>query len=144
MLQYMFIKNNSLYFPIYFYPWHWQYSWSTLVQSFKPPSNNNIRNTLNINSHISNKLTTWFPMNYSSMEQVLFEKLPTLNDHTQFSELPSFSNLTPPNHALNTLLKYAQDLDENLKTLYSKLVKIIIMAINHMMHINEIYPTQPY
>ena len=47
----------------------------TLVQSFKHPSKNNINNTLNINHHIIKKPTPKFPMNYSSMEPVLFEKL---------------------------------------------------------------------
>ena len=55
-------------------------------------------------------------MNYSSIEPVLFDKLHNIN-----SKLPTISNLTTKS-ALNTLLDYAQDLDENLKTLYSKLV----------------------
>ena len=45
----------------------------TMVQSLKPPINNNINNTLNINSDIIKKLTPKFHMNYLSMEPVLFE-----------------------------------------------------------------------
>ena len=37
------------------------------------------------------------------------------------SQLPPFSNLTTKS-TLNTPLEYTQDLDENLKTLYSKLI----------------------
>ena len=68
----------------------------TLVHNFKPPSNINVNNTCNINSHINKKLTSKFHINYSSMEPVLFEKLQKLNYHTLFSELPPFSNLILP------------------------------------------------
>ena len=68
----------------------------TLVQSFKHPSNNNINNTININSHIIKKPTYKFHLNYSSMEPVLSKSYTILNYHALFSELPPFSNWTLP------------------------------------------------
>ena len=51
----------------------------TQVQSFKSPSNKNISNTLNINSHITNKPTPKYKnqaiMNYPLMEPYLYERL---------------------------------------------------------------------
>ena len=46
-----------------------------------------------------------------------------LNNNAQFSELPPFSQFDSTKYGLNILLEYMQDLEDNLKTLYSKLVK---------------------
>ena len=45
-----------------------------------------------------------------------------LNYHAEFSEFTKFFQFKSTKSTQNTLLKYTQDLDENLKTLYSKLV----------------------
>ena len=84
MLPYMF--TTPCYFPLYFRLLALMIFMITLVQSFKPPSNNNINNNHSITSHIFQKLTSKFHMNYSLMEPVLFEKFTTLNCHDQFSE----------------------------------------------------------
>ena len=86
----------------------------TLVQSFEPPSNKNISNSICINGHITNKLAPAFHINYLSMEPVLFEKLYYIKLSRSVLELSSFSNLT--RSSLNTLLEYAKDLDDNIKT----------------------------
>ena len=86
----------------------------TLVQSFKPPSNNNINNTLNINSHIANKLTPKFHMNYSSLEQVLFEKLHNIELSCSIFKVTTLFQFDPTKSTLNTLLEYIQELDENI------------------------------
>ena len=62
-------------------------------------------------------------MNYSSMIPVLFEKLHNIKSVTcSVFRVTTFFQFDSTKYALNTLLEYAQDLDENLKTLYSKLV----------------------
>ena len=98
----------------------------TLVQSFKSPSNKNIGNTLNINSHSTRKPTpkfeNWVHMNYSWREPVLFKKLHNIKLSCSVFRVTTFFQFGFTKSALNSLIKYAQDLDENLKTLYSKIV----------------------
>ena len=94
----------------------------TLVKNLKFASNRNISNTLDINSHITNKPSSKFYMNYSSMELVLFEKLHNIKLSHSVFRITNFFQFDSTKSALNTLLEYTQDLDENLKTLYSKLV----------------------
>ena len=94
------------------------------MQSFKSPSNKNVSNALNINSHITNKPTPKFKnqahMNYSSIEPILFEKLYNIKLSCSVFRVSAFFEFDSTKFALNTLLKYTQDLHENLKTLYSK------------------------
>ena len=61
-------------------------------------------------------------MNYSSMEPVLFEKLHNIKLSCPVFRVITFFQFDSTKSALNILFKYNQDLDENLKTLYSKLV----------------------
>ena len=61
-------------------------------------------------------------MNYSSMEPVLFEKLHNTKLSCSSFRVTIYFQFDSTKTALNTLLKYTQDLDENLKTLYSELV----------------------
>ena len=61
-------------------------------------------------------------MNFSSMEPVLFEKLHNINLSHSIFRVTTFSQFDSIKSVLNILLKYAQDSDKNLKTLYSKLV----------------------
>ena len=56
------------------------------------------------------------------MEPVLFEKLHNIKLSHLVFRVTTFFKFDSTKSALNTLLEYAQDLDENLKTLYSKLV----------------------
>ena len=48
----------------------------TMVQCLEFPSSKNISDCFNINDHIANALQLTFKMNYSSVQPVLFEKLP--------------------------------------------------------------------
>ena len=116
----------------------------TLVQSFKPSSNNNISNTFNINSHIIKKPTPKFHMNYSSMKQYYLKGYTILNYHTSFSVLPPFSKLTLPKCIKYLTCTYPGFRGEPEKNYIHNESKIIIMTINHMVQTNEIYLTQPY
>ena len=62
-------------------------------------------------------------MNYSSMEPVLFEKLHNIKLSCSIFRVTTFYQFYSTKNALNTLFAYAQELDANLKTLYSELVK---------------------
>ena len=58
-------------------------------------------------------------MNYSSMELVLFEKLPNIKLSRSVFRVTFFQfDSTKP--SLNLLFQYAQDLEENMETLYTK------------------------
>ena len=115
--------KSSCYFPLFFRSLTLTILVISLVQSFKSPSSKNISNTLHINSHITNKPTPKFEMNYLSMEPVLFEKLHNIKlSHLVFRVTTSFFQFDHTKSTLNTLLKYTQDLDETLKSFYSKLV----------------------
>ena len=56
------------------------------------------------------------------MEAVLFEKLHNIKLSCSVFIVTTFFQFNSTKYALNTLLKYAQDFNENLKSLYSKLV----------------------
>ena len=71
-------------------------------------------------------------MNYSSMEPVLFQKLHNIAITLSF-RLTTFFQFDSTKSSLNILLQYAHDLDKNLKTLYSKLVRNNSYDPNHMM-----------
>ena len=114
-------ENSSFLFPFIFRSLAWTILMITLVQSFKPPNNKNISSILNINSHITNKPTPKFHLNYSSMEPVLFEKLHDIKLSCSVFRVTISFQFDSTKSAPNTLLKYIQDLDENLKTLYSKI-----------------------
>ena len=61
-------------------------------------------------------------MNYSSMEPVLFEKLNNIKLSHSIFRVTTLFQFDSTKNALITLLQYVQDLDANLKTLYSQLV----------------------
>ena len=61
-------------------------------------------------------------MNYLSLEPVLFEKLHNIKLSCSVFRVTTLFQFDSTKSTLNTLLEYTQDLDENLKTLYSKLV----------------------
>ena len=93
-----------------------------LVQSLKPSSNNIINNNGSITNHIIQKPLPEFHMNYSSVETVLFEKLHNIKlSHSVFRVI-TFFQLESTKNALDTLLTYNQEVDANLKTVYSVLV----------------------
>ena len=56
------------------------------------------------------------------MEPVLFGKLCNIKLPCSIFRVTTFFQLDPTKSAINILLEYAQELDENLRTLYSKLV----------------------
>ena len=56
------------------------------------------------------------------MEPVLLEKLHYIKLSCSVFRVTTFFQFDSTKFALNTLLEFAQDLDENLKTFYSKLV----------------------
>ena len=61
-------------------------------------------------------------MNYSSLEQVLFEKLNNINLSWPAFRVTMFFQFNSIKAVLSILLHYMHDYDENLKTLYSQLV----------------------
>ena len=61
-------------------------------------------------------------MNYLSMEPVLFEKLHNIKLSTSVFRVTTFFQFDSTKSSLNILLNYTQDLEENLKKLYSKLI----------------------
>ena len=98
----------------------------TLVQGFKAPSNMNVSECLDLISHINTKPMSK-PQNqsclsYYALEPVLFEKLHNIKlSHLLFRVTNSFQ-LDSTKAAVEIVLKYAHDFDENMKALYSKLV----------------------
>ena len=61
-------------------------------------------------------------MKYSSMELVLFEKLPNIKLSRSVFRVTTFLQFDSTKFSLNLLLQYTQDLEENIKTLFTKLV----------------------
>ena len=95
----------------------------TLVQSFKPSGNNNINNTLNINRQIIknqhiDSIWTIHQWNLYYLRSYWNIKL-----SQSIFRVTTFFQFDSTKNTLNTLLEYTQDLDANLKTLYSELVK---------------------
>ena len=149
-LPHMFItkKKAPFYFPLFFRSLALTVLVITLMQSFKSPSNKNISNTVNINSHITtkpiHKLKNQAHMNYSSMEPVLFAKLHNIQLSCLVFRVTTFFKFDSTKSALYTLLKCPQDLDENLTILYSKLVTCNNYDHKSMTQTNGIYLIQPY
>ena len=86
----------------------------------------NLSNILNVNDHIRIKSIP-IPenkshINYSAMEQVLFEKLHDIKLLHSVFRVTTFSQSDSTKPALSILLQYAHNFNENLKTLYSELV----------------------
>ena len=98
----------------------------TLVQGFRSASNMNISNLLDLNGHIKakqmSKSQSQSHMNYSSLEPVLFEKLNNIKLSRLIFRVTTFFQFNSTKAALSILFHYAHDFNENLKTLYSKLV----------------------
>ena len=96
------------------------------MQGFRSPSNMNISNVFNLNGHINTKPIAKSEdqshLNYSSLEPVLFEKLHNIELFQPVFRVTMFFQLNSMKAALSILLHYVYDFDENLKTLYSKLV----------------------
>ena len=61
-------------------------------------------------------------MNYSSMEPVLFEKVPSIKLSRSVFGVTTFFQCDSTISSLNILLQYAQDLEENIQAFYTKLV----------------------
>ena len=98
----------------------------TLVQGFKVPSTMNVSELLDLNGHIKTK-PMYNPkdptcMNNSALELVSFEKLHNIKLSCQVFTVTTFFQLESTNTALETLLQYMYDFEENQKTLFSKLV----------------------
>ena len=97
----------------------------TLVQVLKSSSNMNLSNMLHVNDYISTKSIS-IPenkpgINYSAMEPVLFESLYNIKLLHSVVRVTTFFKFSSTKVALS-ILQYAHDFDENLQTLYSKVV----------------------
>ena len=97
----------------------------TLVKGFKSLSNMNLSNILNVNDH--SRLNIPIPenksqINYSAMEPVLFEKSHNIKLSQSVFRITTFFQFDSTQVALNILLQYTHNFNENLETLYSKLV----------------------
>ena len=95
---------------------------TTMVKCFKFPSNKNISDSFCINRHIVNMPPLTFQMNHSSMEPVLFKKLPNIKLSRLIFRGTTFFQFSYTQASLNILLQYAQNLEENIQTLYTRLV----------------------
>ena len=62
-------------------------------------------------------------MNYSSLEPVLFEKLPNINLSRSVFRVTTFFQFAFPKSSLHILPPYAQDLEYNIQILYTKVVR---------------------
>ena len=85
----------------------------------------NLSNILNVNYHINTKSIpipeSKSHVNYLAVEPVLFEKLHNMK-LSQSAMITIFFQFDSIKAVLSILLQYAHDFDENLKTLYSKLI----------------------
>ena len=86
----------------------------------------NISEILDLNGHIKAKpmpkSENQSCMNYSSLEPVLFEKVHNIKLSQSVFKVTVFFRCSSTKAALNILLNYMHDFNQNLKTLYSKLV----------------------
>ena len=94
----------------------------TMAQCFKFLSNKSVSNSIHINGHNTNAPPLTFHMNYSSMELVLFEKLPDIKLSRSVFRITIFFKFGSTKSSLNILLQYAQGLEENIQTLHTRLV----------------------
>ena len=90
-----------------------------MAQCFKFLHNKNVINSIYINGHNTNVPPPTFYMNYSSMELVLFEKLPDIKLSRLIFRVTTFSCTKS---SLNILLQYTKGLGQNIQTLYTRLV----------------------
>ena len=61
-------------------------------------------------------------MNYSSMEPVLFEKLPDIKPSRPVVRVTMFFQFSSMKSSLNILPQCTQNLEENIQTLYTQLI----------------------
>ena len=98
----------------------------TLEQGFKAPSNMNVSELLDLHGHIKTKPMSKAKnpscMNYSALEPVLFEKPHNSKLSCLVFRVTTFFQFESMKAALEILLQYMHDFDENLKAVYSKLV----------------------
>ena len=92
-----------------------------MVQCFTFPSSKTLVKIC-IDGHITNMLPSTFQMIYSSMEPVLFKKLPNIKLSRSIFRVTTFFQFSYTQASLNILLQYAHDLEGNIQTLYTRLV----------------------
>ena len=96
------------------------------MQGFDALNKMNVSELLDLNGHIKTKPMSkpQSPsyMNYSALEPVLFEKLHNIKLSNSVFSVTTFFQFKSTKAALQILLHYMHDFEENLKTLYSKLV----------------------
>ena len=63
-----------------------------------------------------------FHMNYSSMELVLFKKLPDIKMSRSVFRVTTFFQFSSMKSSLNILLQYSKNIEENIQALYTKLI----------------------
>ena len=94
----------------------------TMAQCFEFPGNKNVTDSIHKTDHNTNALPPTFHMNYSSMELVLLEKLPDNEVSRSIFRVTIFFQFSSTKSSLNILLQYVQGLEENIQTLYTRLV----------------------
>ena len=94
----------------------------TMVQCFKFLSNKMLPISIHINGHNTIAPPLTFHMNYSSIELVLFEKLPHIKLSRSIVRVTTFLQFSSTISSLNILLQYTQGLEENIKILNTRLV----------------------
>ena len=94
----------------------------TMVQWCELPSNKSFSASILINGHNTNVPPLTFHMNYSSMELVLFEKLPNIKLFRSIFRVTTFFQFGSTKCSLNISLQYAQDWEGDIQTLYTKLI----------------------
>ena len=94
----------------------------TMDRCFEFPSNTNIRDSIHINGHNDNMQPLIFHMNYSSMELVLFKKLLNITLSRSVFQVIVLFQFSSTKSSLNILLQYAQNLEENIQTLFATLI----------------------
>ena len=107
------------------------------MQGFKAPSNMKVSELHDLNGHIKTKSMSKpknpYHMNYPALEPILFEKLHNIKLSCSVLRVTRFFQFESTNTTLEILHQYMHDFNENLKTLHSKLVPIMILIINLMM-----------
>ena len=90
---------------------------TTMVQCLEFPSNKNISDSICINSHNDN--TQPPPLQWN---QCYFENLPNNKLSRSVFRATTFFQYSSMKSSLNILLQHAQNLEENIQTLYTKLI----------------------
>ena len=110
-------KGSKLYFILYlFRSMALTIVVITMVICFEFPSNKNISNSIHINGHNDNTQPLTFHMSYSSMEPVLFEKIPNIKLFRSIFRVTMFFQFGSTKSSLNILLQYTQGQEENIQT----------------------------